>query len=75
MSELELLIQMRLPHFLKLKIMQIYILWIIVMIHLVADSIFKQVDSNYDAVIIGVHQFNKYPARNFGINIKCAQSY
>ncbi len=33
----------------------------------VADSIFKHVDSNYDAVIIGVHQFNKYPAKNFGI--------
>ncbi len=32
----------------------------------VADSIFKRVDSNYDAVIIGVHQFNKYPAKNFG---------
>ncbi len=34
----------------------------------VADSIFKHVDSNYDAVIIGVHQFNKYPAKNFGIS-------
>jgi beta-N-acetylhexosaminidase len=37
---------------------------------LVADSVFKQVmDSNYDEVIIGVHQYNKYPARNFGISI------
>jgi beta-glucosidase-like glycosyl hydrolase/CubicO group peptidase (beta-lactamase class C family) len=34
----------------------------------IADSIFKRVDSNYDAVIIGVHQFNKYPARNFGLS-------
>jgi beta-glucosidase-like glycosyl hydrolase/CubicO group peptidase (beta-lactamase class C family) len=34
----------------------------------VADSIFKRVDSNYDAVIIGVHQFNKYPAKNFGLS-------
>jgi beta-glucosidase-like glycosyl hydrolase/CubicO group peptidase (beta-lactamase class C family) len=33
----------------------------------VADSIFKRVDSNYGAVIIGVHQFNKYPAKNFGL--------
>ena len=36
---------------------------------LIADSIFKKVDSNYDAVVIGVHQFNKYPARNFGLSI------
>ncbi|MBV9962481.1 MAG: serine hydrolase [Parafilimonas sp.] len=35
----------------------------------VADSILKHVDSNYDAVIIGVHQFNKYPARNFGLTL------
>jgi beta-N-acetylhexosaminidase len=32
-----------------------------------ADSIFKKVNNNYDAVIIGVHHFNKYPANNFGI--------
>jgi beta-glucosidase-like glycosyl hydrolase/CubicO group peptidase (beta-lactamase class C family) len=35
----------------------------------VADSIFKHIDSNYDAVIIGVHQFNKYPAKNFGLTL------
>ncbi len=35
----------------------------------VADSIFKKVDSGYDAVIIGVHQFNKYPAKNFGFTL------
>lgn len=33
----------------------------------IADSILKQVSNNYDAVIIGVHGFNKYPARNFGL--------
>ena len=33
----------------------------------IADSILKQVTNNYDAVIIGVHRFNKYPARNFGL--------
>lgn len=32
-----------------------------------ADSIARYVDSNYDAVIVGVHGFNKYPARNFGL--------
>ena len=35
----------------------------------VADSIFSHVDSGYDAVIIGVHQFNKYPAKNFGLTL------
>jgi beta-N-acetylhexosaminidase len=35
----------------------------------IADSIFKAVDSNYDAVIIGVHHFNKYPAKNFGLTL------
>ena len=35
----------------------------------IADSIFKQVNGNYDAVVIGVHQYNKYPARNFGISV------
>ncbi len=35
----------------------------------VADSIFRKVDSGYDAIIIGVHQFNKYPAKNFGLTI------
>ena len=35
----------------------------------VADSIFKYIDSNYDAVIIGVHGFNKYPANNFGLTL------
>lgn len=34
-----------------------------------ADSIFNKVDSGYDAVIIGVHQFNKYPAKNFGLTL------
>ena len=37
----------------------------------VADSILKILTANYDAVIIGVHQFNKYPARNFGLTAKC----
>jgi beta-glucosidase-like glycosyl hydrolase/CubicO group peptidase (beta-lactamase class C family) len=32
-----------------------------------ADSILKKVSGNYDAVVIGVHRFNKYPARNFGL--------
>jgi hypothetical protein len=32
----------------------------------VADSILKAVVRKYDEVIIGIHQFNKYPARNFG---------
>lgn len=35
----------------------------------IADSIKKHVDSNYDAVVIGVHQFNKYPAKNFGLTL------
>ncbi len=33
----------------------------------IADSLLKKITNNYDAVIIGVHHFNKYPARNFGI--------
>ena len=47
----------------------------------VTDSVFRMVDSNYDAVIIGVHQFSKYPTRNFGFTlnalnlIKNLQSY
>lgn len=35
----------------------------------IGDSIFNKVDSGYDAVIIGVHQFNKYPAKNFGLTL------
>ncbi len=35
----------------------------------IGDSIFKHIDSNYDAVIIGVHHFNKYPAKNFGLTL------
>ncbi len=34
----------------------------------VADSILKDIDKNYDEVIIGLHNFNKYPAKNFGIS-------
>lgn len=33
----------------------------------VANSIEKNISNNYNAVVIGVHQFNKYPAKNFGI--------
>jgi beta-glucosidase-like glycosyl hydrolase/CubicO group peptidase (beta-lactamase class C family) len=33
----------------------------------IADSLLKKISNNYDAVVIGVHRFNKYPARNFGI--------
>jgi len=33
----------------------------------IADSVFKQVSKNYEAVVIGVHHFNKYPANNFGL--------
>ena len=35
----------------------------------IADSIQKHVDSNYDAVIIGVHKLFKYPAKNFGLTL------
>jgi beta-glucosidase-like glycosyl hydrolase/CubicO group peptidase (beta-lactamase class C family) len=35
----------------------------------VADSILKHITGKYDAVIIGVHKYNKYPARNFGISL------
>jgi beta-glucosidase-like glycosyl hydrolase/CubicO group peptidase (beta-lactamase class C family) len=35
----------------------------------IADSIYKHVNSNYDAVIIGIHQFNKYPNKNFGLTL------
>lgn len=33
----------------------------------VAASIEKAVNGKYDAVVIGVHHLNKYPARNFGL--------
>ena len=35
----------------------------------IADSIFLKVDSGYDAIIIGVHNFNKYPQKNFGLTL------
>ncbi len=34
----------------------------------VADSIKKRINGNYDAVVVGVHGFNKYPANNFGLS-------
>lgn len=34
----------------------------------IADSILKHIEGNYDAVVIGVHQFNKFPAGNFGFS-------
>jgi CubicO group peptidase (beta-lactamase class C family) len=33
----------------------------------IANSILQKVSNGYDEVIIGVHHFNKYPARNFGL--------
>jgi CubicO group peptidase (beta-lactamase class C family) len=35
----------------------------------IANSIFNKVNSNYDEVIIGIHQFNKYPNKNFGLSL------
>ena len=35
----------------------------------ITDSVFRLIDSNYDAVIIGVHQFSKYPSKNFGLTL------
>jgi beta-N-acetylhexosaminidase len=34
----------------------------------VADSLERYIANNYDAVIIGVHRLNKYPANNFGLS-------
>ncbi|MBS7566995.1 serine hydrolase [Mucilaginibacter sp. Bleaf8] len=33
-----------------------------------ANSLLQQVQTGYDAVIIGLHKYAKYPARNFGIS-------
>lgn len=33
-----------------------------------ADSILTHLKSNYDVVIIGIHQYSKYPANHFGIS-------
>lgn len=33
-----------------------------------ATAILNKVRSGYDAVVIGVHQYTKYPAKNFGIS-------
>jgi beta-N-acetylhexosaminidase len=33
-----------------------------------ADAILKQINNRYDAVIIGLHRYTKYPAKNFGIS-------
>ncbi|MGX5691149.1 glycoside hydrolase family 3 N-terminal domain-containing protein [Arcticibacter tournemirensis] len=34
----------------------------------VADSLLNRIGSGYDAVIVGLHQYRKYPATNFGIS-------
>ena len=33
-----------------------------------ANELLRQIGNNYDAIVIGMHKYTKYPAKNFGIS-------